>query len=183
MSYLVVAERRLPRSPIPSAVRLLLVPLLLLVSLVLLFYPSAPPATLGKANMVNIRWATPSDVDAVVDVVIQAMPYDPQWDYRFPYRKDFPDDHRKYTRMLYEQFADPSNDDWRILVIEVQQGDEEPSIGRRIAELVRNGYDGVAAAPESGSSGEIVAFSVWDVSYLNKRKYGPSYKPQNRKIF
>ncbi|KAK3337965.1 hypothetical protein B0H65DRAFT_435339 [Neurospora tetraspora] len=46
------------------------------------------------------------------------MPLDPQWDYRFPLRKQFPEDHYKYTRMLFEYFLDPSYDDWTVMVVE-----------------------------------------------------------------
>ncbi|KAK3491889.1 hypothetical protein B0T13DRAFT_404157 [Neurospora crassa] len=46
------------------------------------------------------------------------MPLDPQWDYRFPLRKEFPEDHYKYTRMLFEYFLDPSFDDWTVMVVE-----------------------------------------------------------------
>ncbi|KAK3398308.1 hypothetical protein B0T20DRAFT_353359 [Sordaria brevicollis] len=46
------------------------------------------------------------------------MPLDPQWDYRFPLRKQFPEDHYKYTRMLFEYFLDPSFDDWTVMVVE-----------------------------------------------------------------
>jgi hypothetical protein len=102
-----------------------------------------------------IRPATMADLDAVVDVVINAMPDDPQWTYRFPYRHEFPEDHLKYTKMLYQLFIDPSYDDWFVLV------KEAPSI-------------------EDSNVSKIVAFSVWDVSYINKAKHGPDYERQNR---
>ena len=103
-----------------------------------------------------IRPGLPSDVDAITNVVIKTMPLDPQWDYRFPLRKQFPDDHYKYTRMLFEYFLDPLFDDWAVMVVE----DVDPA---------------------SSEKPKIAAISVWDVSYLNKRKYGPSYIPQDRK--
>jgi len=103
--------------------------------------------------MIRVRTAGLADVENVLKVVMEAMPYDPQWNYRFPYRHLFPEDHYKYNRMLYEQFTDPANDDWRVVVAE-------------------------ATSPDNRQT-EIVASSVWDVSYINKRRYGSLYQPQN----
>ncbi|KAK4238563.1 hypothetical protein C8A03DRAFT_33442 [Achaetomium macrosporum] len=73
------------------------------------------------------------------------MPLDPQWDYRFPYRHLYPADHYKYTRMLFECFLDPSYDDWLVTVVE--------------------------DSFEPGGETSVVSFGVWDVSYINKRRY------------
>ncbi|SPQ20198.1 40ddd489-e041-4fed-ad20-01afb5df08ca [Thermothielavioides terrestris] len=64
------------------------------------------------------RLGLPADLEAVTDVIIRTMPLDPQWDYRFPYRRLYPEDHYKYTRMLFEYFLDPSYDDWLVMVVE-----------------------------------------------------------------
>lgn len=94
-------------------------------------------------------------MDAITNVILQAMPLDPQWDYRFPWRNEFPEDHYKYTRMLFEYFLDPTYDDWLVMVVE--------------------------DSLEPGHDPQIVAFGVWDVSFANKRRYGPDYIPQDRK--
>ncbi|KAK0721966.1 hypothetical protein B0T26DRAFT_739299 [Lasiosphaeria miniovina] len=94
-----------------------------------------------------------SDVDAITNVIIKAMPLDPQWDYRFPLRYEYPDDHYKYTRMLFELFLDPTHNDWCVMVVE--------------------------DALEPDCETMIVAFGVWDVSYANKRQYGPDYQTQD----
>ncbi|KAM7200099.1 hypothetical protein V8F20_005520 [Naviculisporaceae sp. PSN 640] len=99
------------------------------------------------------RLGLPADVDAITNVIIQAMPLDPQWDYRFPWRHEFPEDHYKYTRMLFEYFLDPSYDDWLVMVVE--------------------------DSFEPGDDPQIVAFGVWDVSFANKRIHGPGYIPQD----
>lgn len=103
-----------------------------------------------------IRLGLLSDVDAITNVIIKTMPLDPQWDYRFPLRKEFAEDHYKYTRMLFEYFLDPYFDDWTVMVIE----DVDPAGSEKL---------------------KIVSIGVWDVSYLNKRKDGPLYVPQDRK--
>ncbi|KAL2258261.1 hypothetical protein VTK26DRAFT_8513 [Humicola hyalothermophila] len=100
------------------------------------------------------RLALPDDIEAVTRVIIETMPLDPQWDYRFPYRHDYPEDHYKYTKMLFEYFLDPAYDDWVVMVVE--------------------------DSFEPGGPPEVVAFGVWDVSYANKRRYGPGYTPQDR---
>ncbi|KAK3688255.1 hypothetical protein B0T22DRAFT_511595 [Podospora appendiculata] len=102
------------------------------------------------------RPGLPSDVDAVTKVLIKTMPLDPQWNYRFPLRREYPEDHYKYHRMLIEYFLDPSYDDWQVMVIE-------------------DSLDPTSSASEKS----VVAFGVWDVSYINKRKYGPGYKTQD----
>jgi len=99
------------------------------------------------------RLGLPADVEAVTSVIINTMPLDPQWDYRFPYRQQYPEDHYKYTRMLLEYFLDPSYDDWLVMVVE--------------------------DSLEPGGPREIVGFGVWDVSYVNKRRYGAGYKTQD----
>jgi hypothetical protein len=101
------------------------------------------------------RLALPADIEAVTNVIINAMPLDPQWDYRFPYRDQYPKDHYKFTRMLFEYFLDPSYDDWLVMVVEDSLRPGQPT--------------------------EVVSFGVWDISYLNKRRYGPGYRPQDRK--
>lgn len=101
-----------------------------------------------------MRIAVPSDLDQLVDVVLATMPSDKPWPYRFNRREEFPDDHRKYTKMIWGMFVDPAFDDWVVQVIE----------------------DTVDGKPT------IVAFSAWNVSYVNKRKHGSGYQPQNRKI-
>lgn len=53
-------------------------------------------------TMKQPRRGLPSDVDSITNVITNSMPDDPQWIYRFPLRLEFPDDHRKYTRMLLE---------------------------------------------------------------------------------
>ena len=109
----------------------------------------------NKPTASPVRQATPADLNAVVEVVLSTMPQDPQWNYRFPYRDKYPEDHLKYTSMLFEYFIDPSYDDWLVMVVDA------PDI-------------------KNPKVSKIVAFSIWDVSYINKAKYGPSYQPQNR---
>ncbi|KAK4171557.1 hypothetical protein QBC36DRAFT_91723, partial [Triangularia setosa] len=105
------------------------------------------------------RLGLPTDIEAVTDIIIRTMPLDPQWDYRFPYRHEFPDDHYRFTRLLFEYFLDPAYNDWQVMVVE-------------------DSLD-----PGCEDTRRVISFSVWDVSYRNKRRYGPGYVTQDRKSF
>jgi hypothetical protein len=82
------------------------------------------------------------------------LPIDSQWSYRFQRRKEYPEDHIKYTKMLCQRLINPEYSDWHVIVSEAPSL-EDPKISR------------------------IVAFSVWDISYINKLKNASEYKPQD----
>lgn len=46
---------------------------------------------------VTLRPATEQDSVAITNVVIRAFPADPQWYYRLPHWKEYPEDHFKYS--------------------------------------------------------------------------------------
>ncbi len=94
------------------------------------------------ANLIQPRLARSSDIDAVTNVFVSAMPLDPQWEYRFPLRGDYPEDHYKYSKMLINCFLE--YDDWILVVTEDSR---EPGSEEKI----------------------VVAFAVLNVSYKNKR--------------
>lgn len=51
----------------------------------------------------RLREATKDDLDALIDIMIAAMPTDPAWDYRFPFRGDYPEDHRRGVKQIFEE--------------------------------------------------------------------------------
>ncbi|KAK1754147.1 hypothetical protein QBC47DRAFT_302927 [Echria macrotheca] len=104
-------------------------------------------------DLIQPRLGRSSDIDAVTKVFVRAMPLDPQWEYRFPLRDDYPDDHLKYSRMLIKCFLE--YDDWTLIVTEdsLEPGSKEKTV---------------------------VAFAVLDVSYKNKR-LDRNYRTQDRK--
>jgi hypothetical protein len=105
-----------------------------------------------------IRLATLADLDSVVELALAALPDDPYWHYRFPDHDKHPEDHLKFTRLWFRFYLDPGHDDFRLVVAEAPP--PEPK--------------------ESGHATEMVAYALWDVSYLNRRKCGPDCKPQDR---
>ncbi|KAJ4313575.1 hypothetical protein N0V84_009332 [Fusarium piperis] len=58
----------------------------------------------GSPDDISIRPVTADDLDAVVEIVIKAFPYDEQFAYRYPYRDKYPEDHYKYTRLYYAEY-------------------------------------------------------------------------------
>ncbi|KAF9775383.1 hypothetical protein IL306_006515 [Fusarium sp. DS 682] len=47
---------------------------------------------------------TADDLDAIVEIVTKAFPYDEQFAYRYPYRDEYPEEHYKYTRLYYAKY-------------------------------------------------------------------------------
>ncbi|KAI0109120.1 acyl-CoA N-acyltransferase [Nemania sp. FL0031] len=57
----------------------------------------------GKMD-ISIRPASANDLEAIVNIVIKAFPYDEQFAYRYPYREQYPEDHYKYTELYYSEY-------------------------------------------------------------------------------
>jgi hypothetical protein len=100
-----------------------------------LFSTLTPSGAASHSPAFLIRKATIEDLDAIVDVALAAMPLDPQWNWRFPYRGQYPEDERLFTRTKFEEFL-LSEDRWLVMVVEIP-------------------YDGGATV--------LVAFSIWDL--------------------
>jgi ribosomal protein S18 acetylase RimI-like enzyme len=67
-------------------------------------------------NTHTLRPATPDDLDGILDVIHGSMPYDPEWNYRYAHKEEFPDDHARCTRLIYEWYISPANDDRLVTV-------------------------------------------------------------------
>ena len=71
------------------------------------------------------RQATLNDLDALTWVLLDAFSHDDQWQYRFPYARDFPEDHEKFTRLrLDEYLKDAAMGIYEIFVIETLSNKE-----------------------------------------------------------
>jgi len=96
-----------------------------------------------KRIALRVRPAKIDDVDAITDVVCTAMPQDPQWDYRMPWRKIHPEDTRRCTRREYENILKPGGEQNHLVnVIE-------------------------APADEDRSKQKIIAVAVWDITFVH----------------
>ncbi|KAK3384585.1 hypothetical protein B0T24DRAFT_589129 [Lasiosphaeria ovina] len=72
----------------------------------------------GKEMTTNwkIRRAVASDIDALAWIAVNAFPHDPQWIYRYPHAREFPQDHRKYTKLRYGEWL-AANDGPRCVIM------------------------------------------------------------------
>ncbi|KAF3917139.1 hypothetical protein ABW20_dc0108514 [Dactylellina cionopaga] len=88
--------------------------------------------------LITIRPVEDRDLEDLVDIAIASFEYDPQWQYRFPYRKEYCGDHRNFTRMYYTEY-----------LVNTRAGDN----------IVM-----VAEAPsfENAKVTKVVAFGIWD---------------------
>lgn len=78
----------------------------------------------------SIRPASESDLDAITWISLAAMPADPLYLYRFPYRHLYPEDHAHFTRIRYvENMAAGDN---AIMVFE-SPSLEDPSVNKPVA--------------------------------------------------
>jgi hypothetical protein len=96
----------------------------------------------------RIRLASPQDIDSVTALFIKSLDDDENWDYRVPFRHEYPEDHWRQQKSYVEFMVDEVNDDFEVWILEVET---------------------------SEASWKAVALSIWDVSYVNKRLHGPSY--------
>ena len=73
----------------------------------------------SAADTMSIRKADLSDLDAMVEVALVAMPMDPQWDYRFPHRKHYHEDTLKFTRERFKMFLENESGEWHVMVADL----------------------------------------------------------------
>ncbi|PQE20516.1 Acyl- N-acyltransferase protein [Rutstroemia sp. NJR-2017a BBW] len=100
------------------------------------------------AQSSRIRQAGPRDIDAVTALFIKSLEDDENWDYRFPFRHEYPEDNWRQQKSYVEFMVDEENDNFEVWILEVET---------------------------SEGSWQAAALSIWDVSYVNKRLHGPSY--------
>ncbi|KAF2803349.1 uncharacterized protein BDZ99DRAFT_482196 [Mytilinidion resinicola] len=91
----------------------------------------------------SLRRASVADLEAMLEIALAALPMDPQWDYRFPHRRAYPSDTRKYTRMRYREFLEDQNERWVVMLAEHRPAQD---------------------------SREPVAFAVWEIKNIRKQK-------------
>ena len=78
--------------------------------------PTIPPVTHRQARM--------QDLDMIVEIMVRAMPDDPQWNYRFPCRNLFPNDHWEFTRLRMREFLMNADGQWMVNVAETASNED-----------------------------------------------------------
>jgi hypothetical protein len=72
-----------------------------------------------------IRKGTMNDLDAITRVVQLGFPDDPEFNYRFPYRLEYPEEHWKWTRREFEGYlCQPEK--YAVLVAATSDTDDKP---------------------------------------------------------
>lgn len=106
--------------------------------------PSAASfATKAIALPLTIRKASITDLEVMLDIGLTAMPMDPQWNWRFPHRLQFPEDTRRFTRQKYREFLEDKTGRWQVMVAEIaSENDVSPVPG---------------------------AMAIWDVGSIDRR--------------
>lgn len=59
-----------------------------------------------RSPRLRVRAATALDLSAMATVMYEAMPLDPQWNYRFPLRKKFPEENYGCTRLMLKSMLE-----------------------------------------------------------------------------
>ena len=93
----------------------------------------------------RLRDAAMTDLDGIAQLAIEALPDDPERDYRFPSRHEFPEDHWKWIRREYEVYL------------------EQPAKFHTMM---------VDATNHETQASKIVALCVWDLSNLTGHTEG-----------
>ena len=84
-------------------------------------------------SALSIREAKPLDLDAMTEIMLAAFPFDPQWQYRYPYASEFPQDSYKYSRLrLSEYLNDAVAGLYQIFLVE-SPTNEDPAKRRVVA--------------------------------------------------
>ena len=102
-------------------------------------------------NAITVRDAVIEDLDQITEIGISSFPLDPQWNYRYPYREQYPKVHYDCCRQRWEEWLAASRTpDCMILVVE-------------------------GPSDENGLVKKVLAFSIWKMpSHLSDE--GDKYK-------
>lgn len=79
----------------------------------------------------DFREATPADLDSITDLVVATFPMDPGWNYCYPKRLEYPEDHRSCVREKYQN-AFKHKDRFIVRVITVPS-EEDASVRKLIS--------------------------------------------------
>ncbi|KAK3686250.1 acyl-CoA N-acyltransferase [Podospora appendiculata] len=99
-----------------------------------------------------IRHATLADLEDIATVAQDGFPDDPEFDYRFPYRHDFPDDNRNWVRQEYKEYLSQP-DKYAVVVATASDNHDKP-----------------------------VALSVWDIAVGIAHRGGDLGVPDDRSL-
>ena len=76
-------------------------------------------------EVLRLREATTDDLDDLADITCAAFPMDPQWDYRFPHREEFPKDNWTSTRLMYKNLMETVGNVINVITIPSKEDGEK----------------------------------------------------------
>lgn len=82
------------------------------------------PGNNGAVSNVIVNLATIDDLDDLTRIARAGFPDDPEFDYRFPYRKQFPNDNWEWTRQEYKEYL-KQPDKYAVLLATLSPSEEE----------------------------------------------------------
>jgi len=125
--------------------------------------PLPASAAPSSSPIVVLREATILDLDVMVSIALAAMPLDPQWDYRFPHRRTYPEDTWLFTRRRYREFLE-NNRRWWVVLAELAGGPQQGKPGNPVHH------------PQT------VAFAIWDITHVTQGAHLHNLKPSTRQL-
>ena len=94
-----------------------------------------------NSSALSIRPAITPDLGVLTSIALAAWPEDPQWNYRYPYAAEYPEDHAKFTRRRYQEWLEAA---------------DSPECTIMVAETARTETDTM-------DDKVIVGFSIWRI--------------------
>ncbi|OCK79234.1 hypothetical protein K432DRAFT_383259 [Lepidopterella palustris CBS 459.81] len=71
-----------------------------------------------QPSQISVRQGSLADLESMLEIGLAALPMDPQWNYRFPYRCIYPNETRKFTRLRFQEFLENKDGRWRVMLAE-----------------------------------------------------------------
>lgn len=147
---------------------------------------SEPVHATAKNMSIRIRPVERGDADleAIVDIVIQAFDYDPQWQWRYPYRKEYPEDHYYYTRTYYADYLDMTFAGHNTIMLAEMPSDEDHSTLKVVAVSIWDNYGSAPPDPNlPGGKPPVNHPERRDASATRMAEYSRCSAKARRKLF
>lgn len=81
-----------------------------------------------RDESLHVRLATLKDLEDISSVARKAFPDDPEYDYRFPARKEYPDDHRTWITEEYREYLSQPEKYIVVIVTSTENDDRAVSL-------------------------------------------------------
>lgn len=97
----------------------------------------------------SIRTAQPSDLDVITWVSVAATPADPVCPYRYPYREQYLEDFKRFSRIRLGEFLAEAATSSTVFMVYEAPSIEDPSIQKVISYAIWELPKGYAKRPET----------------------------------